>query len=376
MVGVFFTATIILFFIVSGVFLLRKYMQDGTVRNILECVFVVMVFRWGFFEISTVPTGSMEGSIMPGDFTLVSKLHFGPRTPKTLLQIPLTHQTTHFLRLPSYLSWIKLPMFRFPGLRNLKRGDVVVFNTPSDRNYNTDMKTFYVKRCIGLPGEEIECRDNDIFINGENIDFFPNRLVYYVIDSNIILTHHWFKQNNIDTYGWIQEKKYFVSTTKENIEKIKLNHDIISVDYYKDKHSNIFISNAPEYKNLSSWGPVKIPYAGMTIDLTPQNIKLYAYAIELDSRGKIKFDCVEIKNNAVRIDESKIQQDLNKIQKYTFTQDHYFMVGDNRYNSADSRFWGFVPQDHIYAKTLCILFSKKPNAWISGLNFSRTFKIL
>ena len=359
------------------VFLLRKYMQNGSVRDIIECVFIVMVFRWGFFEISTVPTGSMETSIMPGDFTLVSKLHFGPRTPKTLLQIPLTHQKTHFLELPSYLSWIKLPMFRFPGFSKIKRGDVVVFNTPSDRDFNTDMKTLYVKRCLGLPGEEIECRNNDFFINGENIDFYPNTLLYYVIEADTILTPLWFKKNNIDTYGWIEGKKYFISTTKDNIKKIKNNPIISSVDVYNEKtpHTS-FVSNVSVYKDFPTWGPIKIPHVGMTIDLNHDNIKLYAYAIEVDSGGKIRFDCVTIKNNAIVIDESKIDQDLKKIQKYTFTQDHYFMVGDNRCDSADSRFWGFVPQDHIYAKTLCILFSKKPNAWISGLSFSRSFKIL
>ncbi|MBQ2350151.1 MAG: signal peptidase I [Cytophagales bacterium] len=376
MIGGFLTVIIILFFIVGVVFLLRRYMQDSTTRNILECVFIVMVFRWGLFEISTVPTGSMEGSIMPGDFTLVSKLHFGPRTPKTLLQVPLTHQTTHFLKIPSYLSWIRLPMYRFAGFRQIKRGDVVVFNTPSDRGLNTDMKTFYVKRCIGLPGEEIKCRGNEFYINGENVDFYPNKLLFYVIESENILTSYWFKTNNISTYRYLKGNKYLISTTEDNIKKIKEKDFITSVDFYKDERDDIFISNAPNYENLSSWGPIKIPYAGMTIDLNKDTIKLYAYAIELDSRGKFKFDCVDIQNNAIIIDSTKISQDLNKLKKYTFTQDHYFMVGDNRYNSADSRYWGFVPQDHIYAKTLCILFSKKPNSWISGLSFSRAFKVL
>ena len=364
----FLSIVIIVAFTFFVVFLLNKYIKkNGVIKDLVIAVAVASIVRWGFFEISTVPTGSMEGTILPGDFTFVSKLHYGPRTPQTLLQVPLTHQKTRLLELKSYLNFVKLPTFRFKGFTNIKRGDVVVFNTPSDKGMNMDMKTFYVKRCIGLPGENIEVRDNNVFINGENIDNYPNRLFHFLIESNKILSKSWFYNNNIHEFRRVNcgvGYTYLFSTTLDNIEKLKNHPYITSLEPYHEKRENIFITNAKNYKSNSNWGPIWIPKKGEEIDITSENIKIYGYAIELDSKGKIKFngDKLLLKNK--------------EIKKYKFQQNHYFMMGDNRCNSADSRFWGFVPEDHIYAKTICILFSKKPDSWLSGLSFKRFFKFL
>lgn len=366
----FLSIAIIIVFIFFVVFLLNKYIKkNGVIKDLIVAVAVASIVRWGFFEISTVPTGSMEGTILPGDFTFVSKLHYGPRTPQTLLQVPLTHQKTRLLEIKSYFNFLKLPTFRFKGFTKIKRGDVVVFNTPSEKGMNMDMKTFYVKRCMGLPGENIEVKNNNVFINGKNVDIYPNRLFHFLIESNKILSKLWFHNNNIHEFYRINSGgagicNYIISTTLDNIENIKKQSCVISIEACLEKRDNIFISYAQNYKNNSNWGPIWIPKKDVEIDINENNIKLYGYAIELDSRGKIKFN------------GDKLVYKNEEVKKYKFQQDHYFMMGDNRCNSADSRFWGFVPEEHIYAKTICILFSKTPDSWFSGLSFKRFFSFL
>lgn len=373
------------FFIIALIFCYiflvnRCIKKKSFIKDLLIAIGVASICRWGFFEISTVPTGSMEDTIHPGDFTLVSKLHYGPRTPMTLLQVPLTHQTTHFTKLKSYLEWITLPFLRLRGFSQIKRGDVVVFNTPSDeKRKNIDMKTFYVKRCMGLPGENIEMRENDVFINGENVyEKYKDVLIRYIITSKKILTPYWFKRNNIKHhYSTTEDNVYLIVTTKKNIEKIKKYTEILNIDVYYDnkttyktketgkKIHKLFIANLKNFKNTSNWGPVLIPAKGMELDINEENIKIYGSTIERDSYGEVK--C---------IDNKLFYKDKEMTGKYIFRQDHYFMIGDNLYNSLDSRYWGMVPESHIYAKTERKLFSKDVDSWISGLTFRGCCKAL
>lgn len=172
------------------------------------------ILHWGVVEPSTVPTESMENTIMTGDTIIVSKLHYGPRTPITPLQIPLTHQTTKIFNLKSFSTLIKLPSFRFPGFSKVKRGDIVVFNCITEKNLPIDMRTIYVKRCVGLPGEEISSIDDEIFINKQKIDDNENLVFNYFISSQINLGEQWFKKNEIYKYK-NHLKGFVVATTKK-----------------------------------------------------------------------------------------------------------------------------------------------------------------
>ena len=146
-------------------------MKKGPIREWFDALFFAVIaatlIRWATFEAFTIPTPSMENTLLVGDFLFVNKLNYGPRTPMTPIQVPLTHQKIWGTNIPSYLDWIKLPQFRLPGFSNIERGDVVVFNYPSEIDKPVDLKTYYVKRCVGLPGDTISIENGDILINSQ-----------------------------------------------------------------------------------------------------------------------------------------------------------------------------------------------------------------
>ena len=146
--------------------------------SVLFAVIAATLIRWLFFEAFTIPTPSMENSLLVGDFLFVSKLHYGTRTPKTPLQVPLTHQTIWGTNIPSYTDAIQLPQYRLPGFSEVKRGDVVVFNYPPELQQPVDLKTNYIKRCVGLPGDKLEVRDLQVFTNGIAICIATALLIY------------------------------------------------------------------------------------------------------------------------------------------------------------------------------------------------------
>jgi len=164
--------------------------KKGPVREWVDAITFAVVaatlIRWAFMEAFTIPTSSMENSLLVGDFLFVSKINYGPRTPKTPLQIPLTHQKIWGTEIPSYLEWIQLPQYRLPGFDDVERNDVVVFNYPKE-DHPVDLKTHYIKRCVAIPGDELEIRNNQVYINGE-LGENPERMQfrYYLFTKQAI----------------------------------------------------------------------------------------------------------------------------------------------------------------------------------------------
>ena len=178
---------------------------------ILFAVVAATLIRWLIMEAFTIPTPSMEKSLLVGDFLFVSKFHYGTRTPKTPLQVPLTHQKIWLTNIPSYLDWIQLPQYRLPGFTSIKRNDVVVFNVPGiaennfeefDKSkwidYPVDLKTNYIKRCVAVPGDALEIRDQQIYINGEKGENPENMQFSYVVESKSGISDRVLDKNNID----------------------------------------------------------------------------------------------------------------------------------------------------------------------------------
>ncbi|HEX9957015.1 MAG TPA: signal peptidase I, partial [Fibrella sp.] len=179
--------------------------------SVLFAVVAATLIRWLFMEAFTIPTPSMERSLMVGDFLFVSKFHYGTRTPKTLLQVPLTHQKIWGTEIPSYLDWIQLPQYRLPGFSDVKNGDVVVFNFPPEDQYPTDLKTNYIKRCMGIAGDVLEVRHRQVFVNGKAAEVPPNSQMSYFIEATKgDLDDTFFRQYNIvndyrpgnEAYNW------------------------------------------------------------------------------------------------------------------------------------------------------------------------------
>ena len=338
------------------------------IRSFFIIIPIACIVRWGIGELSFVPSESMQNTMFKGDIVFVSKLHYGPRTPMTPLQIPLTHQTLFGTKVKSYSEAIQLPICRLFSLSQVKRNDIVIFNCTYEHNIPIDVRTFFVKRCIGLPGETIHMTDDEVFIDNNKIQNFDNFLFKYNITSNVRLTDSWFEK-----YGITEHKSYIdkhvVFATKESIKKIKSLKYITSIEKIRVNKNGLFINrfNCSNDCNTANWGPVIIPHKGMCIDITENsNLTKYYETILDDNYG----ENVKIINNQLFINNEKIIS-------YTFKHDYYFMIGDNRYNSTDSRFFGFVQDDYIVGKAIFILISfDESKKWFDHVRWDRCFKSL
>ena len=346
---------------------MKKNSFSEFTKTFIFAISVAAVIHWGIGEPSTVPTDSMENTIMTGDTILISKLHYGPRTPITPLQIPLTHQRTKLLDLKSYSTLIQLPSFRLPGFSKIKRGDIIVFNCLHEKDLPVDMRTIFVKRCVGLPGEMISSVDDEIFVNNEKISNSENVLFHYFITSKIKLGDQWFLKNGI--FKCRNHLNGFIAPiTKSNSEKIAKLKYISGVEKcYPSIAESIFINKFSNYNTIYTFDPIKIPQRGMEIDVTdPKILNLYFDTI-IDDRP----------NDKIEIIQNKLIINDKEVKKYIFQKDYYFVMGDNRYNSSDSRMWGFVPEDHVCGKAICVMWSIDKNK--SGFNhvrWDRWFKSL
>jgi signal peptidase I len=351
--------------------------------SILFAVVAATLIRWLFFEAFTIPTPSMENSLLVGDFLFVSKLHYGTRTPKTPLQVPLTHQTIWGTNIPSYTDAIQLPQYRLPGFSDVKRGDVVVFNYPPELQHPVDLKTNYIKRCMGLPGDKLEVRDLQVFANGTAVEN-PVRMEneYFVATTTAVNEEKVFKENGVSEYNAYSESfndtipsndqmGYLVFTTVEIAAKLKT-YDFVKnitlVKSSKDISEPSLYPNSSLFKwNRDNYGPVTVPAKGMTVQLTPENVAMYGPVIKNYEE-----------NEDVVLDEKSVKVAGKAITSYTFKQDYYFMMGDNRHNSADSRYWGFVPMDHIVGKAVFVWMSidPSPTSFFSKIRWNRLFRVI
>lgn len=349
---------------------IKKSVAREWADAIVFAVIAATIIRWLFLEAFTIPTPSMEKSLLVGDFLFVSKIHYGPRTPKTPIQMPLTHQKIWWTELPSYVDWIQLPQYRLPGFTSIKQNDVVVFNYPPELEYPTDLKTNYIKRCVGLPGDSLKVKDAQVYINNVALENPVKMEFRYNIVSTQEIKDRVFKKYDITdhertNYGYIAHitpevaKEFEKLPFVDKVESLKMNADQINPRVYP-KNSQLFAWNEDFY------GSIWIPAEGATIDLNETTIALYRNVIENYEHNK-----------DVRIEDGQVFVDGAEISEYTFKQDYYFMMGDNRHNSEDSRFWGFVPEDHVVGKAFFIWLSlDKYESYFNKIRWSRFFNLI
>lgn len=362
--------------------------------SVLFAVVAATLIRWLFMEAFTIPTPSMENSLMVGDFLFVSKLHYGTRTPRTPLQVPLTHQKIWGTNIPSYSTAIQLPSYRLPGFTHVKNGDVVVFNVPpkylnDNIDYPVDLKTNYIKRCIGIPGDVLEVRLREVYINGKPFPTPPRSEQKYFIKTTEVLDEAFFRKYDIvndyrdpsqPTENWKPLEQYndstkatamvgyMINTTESTVAKFKEFPWVKGIEPMVDKpgETSPMIYGAPTFHwNHDNFGPITIPKKGATIPINVQTIALYGTVIQ-QYEG----------NENVEVATASIKIGGQPITSYTFKQDYYFMMGDNRDNSLDSRFWGFVPEDHIVGKAVFVWMSLDPNpanVW-NKIRWNRLFR--
>jgi signal peptidase I len=385
--------------------------------SVLFAVIAASLIRWLLFEPFQIPTSSMENSLLVGDFLFVSKIHYGARTTKTPLQIPLTHQTIWGTdSTKSYLDWIQLPQFRLPGFSDIERNDIIVFNYPAEEQHPSDLRTNYIKRCVAIAGDELEIKDRVVYVNGNAMEFpnqsqhkylvvtseLLNRKTFYELGipidfntkavypspyeyenvplENVKMAMQQIISQNKDTYQGAEKYEgkevysYIMDLTQEEAAKLKtfsvFQAVIQSLDSQKGlfPHNNGYLNwditkagaNDSDFDwKLDNFGSLKIPNEGWKMPVTPQNLALYGKYI-MSYEGN---ENVEISNGTLKIDG-------NALSEYTFKQNYYFMMGDNRHSSADSRFWGFVPEDHIVGKATMVFLSIDPDQEKGGV-FSR-----
>jgi signal peptidase I len=366
--------------------------------SIAFAVIVATLIRWLFFEAFVIPSSSMEHTLLVGEYLFVNKLHYGTRTPITPLQVPLSHQTLWGTEIPSYTDWISLPKFRLPGFSDVKRGDVVVFNIPSEhpdlyRKYSQvlpdlkphpiDLRTNYIKRCVAQAGDRFELKAGQVYINGlksENPEGLQSD--YFVSSGTVINETNIFKKNGVteyspytesfdDTISANDEQGYIVKTTEKTAEKLK------SYDFVKRvqktvlpkviKESYLYPNTGRFDWNKDYYGPIVVPKKGMDVRLTADNIAMYGEIIQYFEG-----------NEGVSVKEGAISINGKVMNHYTFRQDYYFMMGDNRHNSADSRYWGFVPKDHIVGKAVFVWMSIDPDPlrFINKIRWDRLFRVI
>ncbi|MCP9757083.1 signal peptidase I [Lacihabitans sp. CCS-44] len=355
--------------------------------SVLFAVVAATLIRGLFLEAYTIPTGSMEKSLLINDFLFVSKVHYGARTPKTILQVPLTHQKIWFTEIPSYSDAIQIPNFRLPGFTSVKNGDVVVFNYPGcpERpdpyggfdKYPVDLRTNYIKRCIGIGGDVVDIRNSEVYVNNKKFDNAANTQKYYSIETNTNVNEKLFEKLGIENKGERSENGkiyYSINSTESALAELKkydfvtnIFPDIIAKGDTTDQNYNAFPHQTTLFSNnRDNFEPFTVPKKGMKIQLTDKNIAMYKSVITVFDLNKN----AEYKNGKIFIDGKQVNE-------YTFNQDYYFMMGDNRYESDDSRFWGFVPADHIVGKAVFIWMSIDANgSLLNKIRWSRLFSLI
>jgi signal peptidase I len=340
---------------------------DAIIFAVLAATFV----RWCVVEPCNIPTPSMAGTLKIGDFVMVSKFHYGIRTPKTLLQIPLTHQTIWGTNKDAYVDWIQLPMWRLPAISQVKRNDVVVFNYPGndEEKLPIDMRTIFIKRCVGIPNDKFEVIGGRIYIQDKPAENPPNlQSSYYVVSKEIIPTKT-FNLVGIDEV-YAAPNGFYVNATvssAKNLQNVTGIEDVIpSIDVKGNGSEKIFPFSGLYQWNLDNFGALVVPAKDMTITIDEKSLALYESVIRKHEDN----EKVEIKNNSLYINDLLVKE-------YTFKQNYYLMFGDNRHNSDDSRMWGFVPENHIIGKAMWTLWSISPEGdWLDFFSRVRWERIL
>lgn len=389
----------------------RKPFKKSAVREWLDAIIFAVIaatiIRTFFIEAYTIPTSSMEKSLLVGDYLFVSKVSYGPKIPNTPLSFPFTHHTlpmTDYTK--SYLEWIYLPYYRFPGLTSIKHNDVVVFNYPDgdtvalkvqNRSYYAllrengrqdvwtnkhkygnviarpvDKRENYIKRCIGLPGDSLSIRDQIVYINGAPLESVGIKQYRYIVttDGAPVSRQALEKLEVTEETQQISPNQYLITLTDEAAKGILAYSGVINVQKYlapKGQWAPYIFPFDTNYKwNEDNFGPILIPKAGLTIPINIKNISIYSRVINIYEGNELKVEGNKIFINGV------------ESNTYTFKLDYYWMMGDNRHNSADSRFWGFVPEDHIVGKAVFVWLSLDENKSLSSgkIRWRKMFRLI
>ena len=388
-----------------------KGLENKTLRTIMSWIdaiiyaLVLVYFLFLFIgQNYQIPSSSLEKSLLTGDFLWVNKVTYGPRVPQTPLHFPLAQNTLPILNCKSYIETPQLPYHRLKGLRNVERMDIVVFNFPAgdtvalkcpNPDYYTlcqergrdvvwnnkeifgdiiyrpvDRRDNYVKRCLGLPGETLQIRDGIVYINGKAVPQPKNvQYFYYVETDGTFIDEDLYDELGIsmdDRHG--QGNQYILPLTAAMKQTLESKPWVQTIQRIQPDAGETLITYpvGVDYGwTHANYGPIWIPKKGAKVDLTVQNLPLYERCIR------------NYEGNTLEVKGGQIYINGKVATSYTFKMDYYWMQGDNRDNSLDSRYWGFVPEDHIVGTPSIILisFDKDHTLLDGGIRWNRIFKM-
>lgn len=390
----------------AGTLVVDNYKKSGA-REWIDAAFFAIVaatiIRTFVFEAYTIPTPSMEKTLLVNDFLFVSKFSYGPRIPNTPIAMPFVHHTMPVTNTKSYVEWLKIPYTRWFATP-VKRNDVVVFNFPvndtlindeenfgSKRTYYqevrdngrdatwekygdyiitrpVDKRENFIKRCVAVGGDVLQIINGKVMINGKPQDVFPQSERFYKLETpaDAYLDKEKLKELGISVREeqgdkmQIKANLFLINMTNEERAALKLPAGYTVTDFIMEPDNQLF----PYFNVASKWsadnfGPITIPKKGSTIELTPDNLIRYQRCIEVYEGNKF-----EERNGQIFLNGKQAST-------YTFKMEYYWMMGDNRHNSLDSRYWGFVPEDHVVGKASLIWFS-----WEGGPRWKRLFNAI
>lgn len=402
--------------------------QSKAVEWLDALIFAVVaatLIRMFFFEAYTIPTSSMEKSMLVGDYLFVSKVAYGPKLPNTPLAVPFTHHTMPFTQsMKAYSEAIKMPYKRIAGTSEIKRNDIIVFNFPAgdtvvvgmenpdyysqlrsnarayrdselSRGVNlseeeaedkirglmrerfeiisrpVDKRENYIKRGVGMPGDVIELKEGQLYVNGQMADNPDNLQFDYLVKTNGTPLNKMRLKDDVGiSYEDMQSHSsslYQLPLTLEMVEKLKKFPNVVEITrtIEREPNTDIFPFTETSTWNVDNFGPLYIPKKGDKVELNMETLPLYERIIGV------------YEGNDLQVKDSVIYINGQQADSYTFGMNYYWMMGDNRHRSADSRFWGFVPEDHVVGKAYFIWLSlDKDKSFLGKIRWNRMFQFI
>lgn len=371
---------------------------------VFALIFATLINTY-IFQMYQIPTSSMEKTLLVGDYLYVSKATYGPRMPNTPLSLPLMHNTTPW-GTKSYSEAIKWPYKRLAGVRNVERDDIVVFNFPAgdtvilerlaetyydivrqytdaygekrgremlDKQYTivsrpVDKREHYVKRCVGIPGDTLQIIASQLYVNGQPQEKIEGRQFVYFVQTTSPLSNKSLERLGVakdDVHYSPSSGVYVMPLTEASVAKLEAMQNVVSVTKNEttESYSAIFPNSDKFSWTEDYFGPLWVPQKGATVALTTENLPLYERIIK------------NYEGNSLEVVGDEILINGEPATEYTFRMDYYFMMGDNRHCSADSRYWGFVPEDHIVGRPSFVWLSlDKYKPFPSNIRWERMFK--